>query len=111
MINRAYFFRDVSGLPELKEKTDKARQESLRSPKYNIREKVVLQNGDFETFTENFKRTYDFITPHRVFLDMNTNYEYVCLAVSSMQSDYEILVNTSGYSYARNVAIVDKKQG
>lgn len=109
MMNKAYFFRDVKSLTELKVKTQQAMQDNGRSPKYCVKANVVLSDDEFEKFTNNFIRTYDFITPQRVYLDMNKNFEYVCIAVSSLQSNFEVLVNTSGYSYARNVAIIDKK--
>lgn len=109
MMNRAYFFRDIKSLTELKVKTQQALRDNDRSAKYCIREKIVLSDDELEKFTNDFKRTYDFITPHRIHLDMNKYYEYVCLEVSSLQSDFVILANTSGYSYARNVAIIDKK--
>lgn len=108
MINKAYFFRDVKSLTELKDKTEHSMQNNDRSAKYCIRESVVLSNEEFAKFASDFIKTYDFITPHRVYLDMNKEYEYVCLAVSSPYSDFKVLVNTSGYSYARNVAIIDK---
>lgn len=108
MMNRAYFFRHIVNLQELRTETQKSLANKERTSKFCIRESVILRDEEFEHFSEHFMKTHDFITPHRAFLDVNESCEYVCISVSSLSADFEVLVNTSGYSYARNVAIIHK---
>jgi len=107
-MGRAHFFRNVKNLTELKLKTHKSLLENEHDSKFCVKESVLLLNEEFEHFTENFMKTHDFVTAHRAFLGVNELYEYVCLSITSSNADTIVLVNTSGYSYARNVAIVYK---
>jgi len=108
MTNKAYFFRDVKNIQELENETNNAIINSARAQKYNILKNVELSSDEFKKFASNFIKTYDFVTPYRVHLDMNSNYEYVCLCVTTNDNPFDILVNTTGYSYARTVAIKKK---
>ena len=51
--------------------------------------------------------TFGFLTSYREKLTMNIDAQYICVTVSSENAKYEVLVNASGYSYARIVAIKD----
>jgi hypothetical protein len=108
MINKAHFFRDVKNLESLVEMTHKAVDSEERNSRFYIQDKINLTDDKFKTFTENFNKTYDFISPYRMILDMSKDYEYICISVSSGESNIEVLVNTSGYSYARNTAVINK---
>ena len=108
MTNKAYFFRDVKNIEELENETVNAVKNLDRAQKYHIIKNIKLNSDEFNDFVNNFIKTYDFVTPHRIHLDMNSNYEYVCLCVTTNDKPFDILVNTSGYSYARTVAIKKK---
>lgn len=105
MDNRVYFFRDVKDIEELKQKTSTAIANGERPQKYFVRATVELSIEAFDDFTEHFIKTHNFITPHRAYLDMNTKYEYICLCATAGNRNYDILINTSGHSYARTVAL------
>ena len=108
MVGKAHFFQKPNTLSELAKATSKAEEQNARKAAFCVRAEIILTEEDFSNFIESFKRTYEFITPHRVFLYTNNLYQYICLAVTSLNSDFYILVNTSGYSFARNVALFKK---
>jgi len=109
MMEKAYFFWDVVNIQELQEKTYESLKKGKRNSKFCILESINLPSEEFYNFTRNFMKEYRFITPYRDLLHMNKFYEYVCLSVTSSESDVLILVNSSGYSNARNVAVISKK--
>lgn len=105
MGNKAYFFREVKDITELLEKTKNAVDKNILPQKYTSIATIDLDKQDFEQFSQKFIQTFEFLTPYRERLTMNTDAQYVCVTVRSENTKYEILVNASGYSYARIVAI------
>ncbi|MDP4118870.1 MAG: hypothetical protein Q8873_06745 [Bacillota bacterium] len=106
MTNSAYFFRDINNFDELNEKTKKALSDGSRRQKFKIIVEKTLSNDDFLEFQKSFIRTKEFIKLNTYKLTMNNDAEYLCILVKTEQIDYGILVNSAGYTYAKNVAII-----
>lgn len=107
MTGMAYFFRNVKNIEELKKKTLIAKVEIAQMQKYKILEKVCMERKDYLIFQESFAKTYTFIKNVTYKLTMNSYAEYLCILVVSKESSYGILVSSSGYSYARTVAMIE----
>ena len=108
MNREAYFFRDVIDLEELKQKTQNAFESNCRKQRYTVLKHHIMEHEEFLAFCQYFKVTLKFINEISHKLTMSENCEYICLSLTSNESEYEILVNSSGYSYARIVAIIGK---
>lgn len=102
----AYFFRNVDDIDELNKKTLIAKVDNDEMQKFRIVEKISLEESDFMIFQKSLMKTYIFIKDITYKLTMNSNAEYLCALVISEKFDYGILVNSSGYSYPRTVAIL-----
>jgi len=107
MIGMAYFFRNVNSIDELKEKTASAMAEKKRLQKYRVLEKICLNEEEYVNFQNSFIKTYAFINNITFKLTMNSSAEYLCALVLASGFKYGILVNSSGHSYARTVAIIE----
>lgn len=107
MIGRAYFFRNVDNIQELERKTFIAKVEKARMQKFRILEKIYMERKDYLKFQKSFAKTQAFIKDISYKLIMNSNAEYICILVISKEFKYGILVNSSGYSYARTVAMIE----
>lgn len=108
MIREAYFFRGVINLEELKQKTQLAVKNKSRKQRYEVLKHHVMNHKEFLGFCEYFKVTLKSINEISHELTINENGAYNCLSLTSIESEYEILVNSSGYSYARIVAMIRK---
>ena len=106
MTGMAYFFRNVKDIDELNHKTINAKTNNDKLQKYRIIKKVILTEDDFIKFQKSFLETKSFIKEITYQLTMNNNAEYLCILVVSKNSDYGFLINSSGYSYARTLAII-----
>lgn len=107
MVGMAYFFRNVNNIDELNKKTFIAKIENDRMQKFRIVGRVSMKEKDFIEFQKSFINTYSFIKDITYKLTMNSNAEYLCILVVSKKFNYGLLVNSSGYSYARTVAIIE----
>lgn len=108
MSKKAYFFKKVKNIRELEEKTKRALVNKEKAQKYVVIETCSLSDFDFFKFTHSLDESHCFIKNISHKLTMNADAEYLCISVTSNNSDLEILVNSSGYSYARLVALVLK---
>lgn len=103
----AYFFRNIQNYEELIEKTKIATNNKAKQQKFDVIEKIILTNEEFIDFQNSFNKTKDFIKRYTSKLVMNNKAEYLCLLVVSKNYKYGFLVNSSGYSYARMIAIIN----
>lgn len=101
-----YFFRDVKDIGELQKKTKNASNNIYKKQKFKIVIEKELSKNDFIKFQDDFIRTWEFIKNNTYKLTMNNNAEYLCMLVKTPTEEYGILVNSAGYTYARNVAIM-----
>jgi len=107
MNNKAYFFRDVKNVDELKHHTAEAFNEEHRPQKFHVIAEVGMTPKEFDIFRTNFMVTFDFLKPYRVHADgLTTKGEYnvVKIVCQDKERGVPILVHCSGYSYARQVA-------
>jgi hypothetical protein len=111
MTGMAYFFRNVNNVDELNKKTFIAKAEKSKMQKFRIIEKVYMKEKEYMMFQKSFTNTHTFIKEITYKLTMNSNAEYLCALVVSKEFDYGILVSSSGYSYARTVAIIELGDG
>lgn len=107
MIGKAYFFRNVDNIDELIKVTKIAKMENVKMQRFRILEKVWLDKNDYLNFQKSFRKTHAFIKKITYKLTMSTDAEYLCVLVVSEEFKYGILVNSSGYSYARTIAMVE----
>lgn len=107
MTGMAYFFRNVENFNELKQKTALAMVEKTKMQRFRVLDRVYMETKDFLDFQKSFKQTYTFIKNNTYKLTMSSNAEYLCVLVESKDFSYGILVSSSGYSYARTVAMIE----
>lgn len=107
MKGMAYFFRNVNSIDELKKKTSIAMADKARMQKYRVLEKVCLSEKEYLAFQKSFIKTHTFLNNITYKLTMSSNAEYLCVLVLANEFEYGILVNSSGYSYARTIAIIE----
>lgn len=107
MDDRAYFFRDVIDFNDLETKTIKAFNNNKVKQRFNVVEKILLTENEFKDFISSFRKTRYFIKQYSTKLTMNNEAEYSCLLMMCDKYNYGILINSSGYSYARLVAIIN----
>lgn len=107
-MNEAYFFKNIKNLSELKEKTKKALDNNERKQLYIVIKRQIMNYQEFIDFCDSFTFSQEIISKISHKLTMNKNYEYVCMSITAKEVDFEILVNSFGYSYARIIAIVKK---
>ena len=107
-MNEAYFFKNINNVEELIAKTQYATINQFKKQKYIILQNRILSHGEFSGFCQSFRSTMKCIRDISYKLTMTDKYEYICVSITSDESDFSILVNSSGYSYARIVAIVMK---
>lgn len=103
-MSKAYFFRNVTSMKQLDKKTDIAKNTNARMQSYIIIDKICLTKNEFNNFSNNFIKTYDFINNNSYKLTINNKSEYICLLVFTRSCNFGFLVNSSGYSYARTIA-------
>lgn len=108
MIRKAYFFKNVKNIEELERKTNLAIDNNDKAQNYVVLERHIIENSKFINFCQSFAFTNRNINNITHKLTMNDKYEYICISLTSEESDFEILINSSGYSYARIVAIIKK---
>lgn len=104
MVGKAYFFRNIDNYLQLREKTIQSIYLKKVAQPFKIIRYIRLSNMDYLEFKNDFKKTYSFISDISYKLNMNNNYEYVCILVYSEFSEIGYLVNSCGYSYPRNIA-------
>lgn len=107
-MNEAYFFKNLNNLEELKKKTNSAMVGQLKKQKYIVLQNNVMSQSEFNAFCQSFRSTQNCIKNISYRLTMTQKYEYICISITSNESDFSILVNSSGYSYARIIAMVKK---
>jgi hypothetical protein len=108
MKNIAYFFRDLKQVDLLYSSTIRAIADGDRPQKYEVIASVSLSSEKFDEFRFNFKKTHEYLTPHRVHADgLNEECEFKVVRVycSNPGHGFPILVQCSGYSYARLTAV------
>lgn len=108
MLNRAYFFKNIRNINELKKRTRLSVEKHKKPQRYTIIRHIIMAHEDFLIFCKSFIRTQEFIIDITHKLIMNEKYEFVCIAITSKEADFVILVNSSGYSYARIIAMIKK---
>lgn len=106
MENRALFFRNVNNISELINKTKEALCETHKNQRFKIIKVESLNEYDFYDFQDNLSKTWTFIKNDTHKLIMNDKAEYLCILVKTDNIKYGILVNSNGYTYARNVALI-----
>lgn len=107
-MNEAYFFKNIKNLSELKEKTKIALNNNERKQRFIVIKRQLMSYQEFIDFCNSFTSSKVSISKISHKLTMNTNYEYICMSITAKEVDFEILVTSFGYSYARIIAIVKK---
>ena len=108
MKNEAYFFTNIKDIEFLRERTRISHVQKKPKQRYEIFDRLILENGEFQKLGCNFIETKEYLNKYIVELNISKSGKYTCLLISSPEYDYSILVNTQGYSYARTVAILEK---
>ena len=104
----AHFFKNVENIEDLEKKTKQAFYNKAQAQRYVVIKRYIMKHNDFLEFSRSFMCTQKFINEISHMLILNEKCEYVCVSLTSKQANYEILVNSSGYSYARIVAMIEK---
>lgn len=102
MVDRATFIRKAKDIKQLKQMT--AREENGKS-KFIITKYIELNDNDFNFFCKDFYEYQEFIIDNLVNMGIE-NDTYLCLLVYNKKSNYGVLVESEGYSYARYTALV-----
>jgi hypothetical protein len=107
MKNKAYFFVDMKNLDMLSVETTEAISAEARPQKYKVIADIPMTQQEFDLFRVNIRMSFEFLQPYRMKTDMNTDYEYEVVRVSSDTEGggFPILVACNGYTYPRLAAI------
>ena len=104
MINKTYFFRDLENLHILEMKTKEKNDEKKIKNKYEIIEKIKLEDDEFKEFCNNFKHNYKFLYKYIELMKVDSNGVWKCVQVQNEEK--KILVQSNGYSYPRFTGLI-----
>lgn len=101
-MNKALFYRKCSSLKEYKNLSSKY-SDLGQQLYFKIVKIVLIPEDEYNYFTNNFLKDFDFIATNKDIAFMDQNDIVNCLLITSNKKN-GILVYPSGYSYARYVA-------
>lgn len=100
---KALFGRKILNLKELKEINKKANNEEFEAAIYQVTKEIVLNDKEYEEFTENFSIEQPWIKEEDG--GINEKGEFLCIRVKKARNKKGILVNSEGYTYPKYIAI------
>lgn len=105
LMDRTFFFRNVTNLLELKVKTQGKLQASAYPTMYKVIAEIELDLCSFNHFCSDFSKNFIPMYKYINSMEVDVSGVWKCLAVYNNQASDIILINSNGYSYPRFTAI------
>ncbi len=102
---RAHFARKACTVEELKVAIGRS-----AGNEYTIEATVELEKKEYEYFTNNLLRDFDFIACHKDKMKVDSDKIWHCILITSKGAKDGILVESEGYHYARYAAYYDEER-
>lgn len=108
---QATIIRKASSKTDWYERVESTRALLGREPKKRevvIEKEIILTDTEFTAFERNLLEDNEIVKQYKLLMYADENEVLHCIAITSKNAKYKILVESEGYNYARYTAIVQK---
>lgn len=106
-MNKAYFFRDIKNIKELKQRTKEAIQNGATPISFNIYNTIELNKNDYEKFVQRIFEGHPKFESLKFGMVSNFYGIWNCILVQSKEFNEKIIIYYGGFHYPRFVALID----
>jgi len=105
-MRKAYFFRDISNIDELKKRTHMAKQKMATPISYHIVLEYELNESQFIEFISCFNKGHSLLDQYKDLMVSDSKGTWNCIVVKNKKYKEKIAIYYGGFKYPRFVALI-----